>query len=230
MNEHISTAVKVLFVCGSNSCRSQLAEGLLRARGGDRVEVYSAGTSAGGIHPLAARVMDEAGLDISSQHSKALQDLPAVGFDLVITLCDNARGACFAPNLLPAEAQQRLFGGVPIFLHWGIDDPAEARGDEEQLLAVFRAARDRIRDCVDDLLGLGYLEAFVRERHRLQRFADLLDDGVIIHDEFRHLFLANESFLRITGLSREDVVGRDCHSVFPAFGLCGSNCQFQDGT
>jgi len=230
MNEFNTTVVKVLFVCGSNSCRSQMAEGLLRARGGKRVAAFSAGTSAGGIHPLAARVMGEASLDISSQRSKALQDLPAVGFDLVITLCDNARGACFAPNLLPEEAQKRLFGGVPIFLHWGIDDPADARGDEEQQLAVFRAARERIREYVDGLLGLGYLEAFVRERYRLQRFADLLEDGVIIHDEFRHLFLVNEAFLHITGLIREDVVGRDCHSVFPAYGLCGSNCQYHDGT
>ena len=220
---------RVLFVCGSNSCRSQMATGFLRALGGERVEVLSAGITASHVHPLALRVMEEAGVDISHQTSKSLSQLEPTRFDLVITLCGVAREACFSPDTMKREERKKLFGGVPVYLHWGIPDPATAEGDEQQRLAVFSQARDEIRGRVEGLLEHGYLDAFTLERGRLQRFADMLVDGIIIHDEFRNIFLVNRALLEMTGRTREEIEGRDCHEVFPHSGLCGKSCLFQHG-
>lgn len=203
---------KILFVCGTNSCRSQMAEGLLRSIGGDRVDVHSAGTSSGIVHPLSREVMREAGLDISAQTSKSLSDLPDLSFDLVITLCDNARSACFSPTLLDDISRKRLFGGLPTFLHWSLKDPAEA--DPGRQPALFREIRDRIRNHVDALLNDGYLDALSLERKRLQSFADMLDAGVLIHDEYRSIILVNQSFLEITGHTADQIIGHDIHEIF----------------
>jgi sigma-54 dependent transcriptional regulator, acetoin dehydrogenase operon transcriptional activator AcoR len=217
---------EILFVCGANSCRSQMAEGLLRRQLGDKARVYSAGTSAGSVHPLAARVMQEAGQDISDQTSKSLSQLPDIGFDFVITLCDNARGVCFSPDLLDEDSRKRIFAGLPAFLHWGIDDPDAAEGTEAEILTAFRKARDEIQAHIDIFLQQGYLDALTVERNRLQRFVDMLDAGVMVHDCNRVIFLVNRAFLQITGWKREDLIGRDCHVVFGPNGLCGQQCDF----
>lgn len=219
----------ILFVCGSNSCRSQMAEGLVRARLGDEARVMSAGTSSGIVHPLAIEVMREVDIDISRQTSKSLSQLPDTGFDVVITLCDNARGVCLAPELLGEDSRKRLLAGLPAFLHWSIDDPADADGTLEEKLAAFRSARNCIAADLDSFLEQGYLEALTLERRRLQRFADMLDAGVMIHDQYRTIFLVNRAFLEITGQSRDELIGRDCHVVFGEIGLCGANCEFCAG-
>jgi PAS domain S-box-containing protein len=110
-----------------------------------------------------------------------------------------------------------------------VEDPAEAEGDEKHRISVFRGARDDIANRIKSLLNDGYLGAFSLERERLQRFADMMDDGIIIHDEFRNLFLVNRAFLDITGREYDEVIGKDCHEVFSPHGLCGASCKFRDG-
>lgn len=127
------TKRRVLFLCTHNSARSQMAEGLLRALGGDRVEAHSAGTEATGIRPLAVRAMSEIGVDISGQSSKTLERYAAQPFDLVVTVCDDAREAC---PYFPGATEQR---------HWSLPDPSAATGSEEDRLAVFRSVRDELR-------------------------------------------------------------------------------------
>ena len=124
--------MKVIFVCTHNSARSQMAEGLLRAMGGDRYEVHSAGTEATTVRPEAVTVMRELGVDIAGQESKTLERYLDQPFDLLITVCDSAREAC--PTL----------PGVRLQEHWSIADPAAVTGDPEARLAAFRAARDEI--------------------------------------------------------------------------------------
>jgi arsenate reductase len=119
---------RVLFLCGHNSARSQMAEGLLRALGGDRFAVESAGTIAGELHPLAVRAMAEVGIDISAQRSKSIDEL-AGPFDVCVTVCD---ANCPIPP--PAAVQ----------LRWKVPDPALARGTEAERLAAFRVVRDAI--------------------------------------------------------------------------------------
>ncbi|RME43594.1 MAG: arsenate reductase ArsC [Chloroflexi bacterium] len=129
---------RVLVLCTGNSCRSQMAEGLIRHLGGDRFEVYSAGSNpAGYVHPLAVQVMAEIGIDISRHRSKHMNQFIDEPFDYVITVCDAAAEAC---PVFPGPAQR---------LHWPFDDPAKAEGSEGQRLAVFRRVRDEIRDQVE---------------------------------------------------------------------------------
>lgn len=124
----------VLILCTGNSCRSHLAEGVLRAAAGDWVEVQSAGSKpAGYVHPLAIQVMKEIGIDISSHRSKRLDEFLRQKIETVITVCGHADQAC------------PMFPGQVNRYHWGFDDPAKAEGTETEKLAVFRRVRDEIR-------------------------------------------------------------------------------------
>jgi arsenate reductase (thioredoxin) len=131
---------RVLFLCTHNSARSQMAEGLLRHLAGDRFEAYSAGTEATHVRPLAIRAMDEIGIDISGQESKTLNRYLGEPFDYVITVCDEANEAC------------PFFPGAKNRLHWSFEDPAQATGSEEERLGVFRTARDKIRERIEQEL------------------------------------------------------------------------------
>jgi arsenate reductase len=131
--------LKVLFLCTSNSCRSQMAEGWTRRLHGDKFEAYSAGIDPAGLHPLAALVMKEAGVDISAQKSKNVRVLRRVAFDCVVTVCDRARENC------------PIFPGKTKMLHHDFEDPVLARGTEEERLEVFRRVRDHIKAFVAGL-------------------------------------------------------------------------------
>ncbi len=124
----------VLILCTGNSCRSHLAEGILRAAAGDLLEVASAGSKpAGYVHPKAIAVMQEIGIDISGHTSKHMNDFLSRNVTTVITVCGNADQAC------------PMFPGQMNRYHWGFDDPAHATGTEEEILTVFRRVRDEIR-------------------------------------------------------------------------------------
>ncbi|MBI4589542.1 MAG: arsenate reductase ArsC [Candidatus Rokubacteria bacterium] len=126
------TKSRVLFLCTHNSARSQMAEGFLRALAGDRFEVASAGTEATRVHPLAIRVMDEVGVDLRGHTSKTLDQFLGQPWDYVITVCDSANERCPA---FPARTTR---------IHWSIDDPSQAGGNEEQRVGTFRRTRDEI--------------------------------------------------------------------------------------
>jgi len=135
---------QVLILCTGNSCRSQMAEGLINARLGDKFEAVSAGTNPGGyVHPTAIAAMAEPGIDLSQNESKALDLFKGRYFDYVITVCDSAKEDC--PVWLD-EAGVRQ--------HIGFDDPAEAIGTEIEILKEFQRVRDEIADEV-----LGFLRA-----------------------------------------------------------------------
>jgi arsenate reductase (thioredoxin) len=124
----------VLILCTGNSCRSHMAEGILRAAAGDFLDVQSAGSNpAGFVHPLAIKVMAEIGIDISRHRSKHLNEFMARELETVITVCDNANGAC---PVFPGQVNRH---------HWGFADPAHASGTEQEQLNEFRRVRDEIR-------------------------------------------------------------------------------------
>jgi len=124
----------VLILCTGNSCRSHLAEGILHAAAGDLLNVQSAGSKpAGGVHPLAVRVMKEIGIDISGHHSKSLNEFLQQPVETVITVCGNMDQVC---PVFPGQVNRH---------HWGFDDPARATGTEEEKLAVFRRVCDEIK-------------------------------------------------------------------------------------
>src|SRR5579859_3781503 len=130
----VSGKPTILILCTGNSCRSHLAEGILRRALGDGFEVQSAGSKpAGYVHPLGIRVMKEIGIDISGHRSKHLEEFLKQPMETVITVCGNADQAC------------PMFPGQVNRYHWGFDDPAHATGSEEEKLAVFRRVRDEIK-------------------------------------------------------------------------------------
>ena len=124
--------IRVLFLCTGNSCRSQMAEGFLRNMARDKFKAYSAGINPTQVNPLSVKVMNEAGIDISGQKSKSVQEFLGKPFDYVITVCDNAKQAC---PVFPCKCEM---------IHWNLEDPAEAQGTEEEKLRVFRKIRDQI--------------------------------------------------------------------------------------
>ena len=124
----------ILILCTGNSCRSHLAEGILRAAVGEAAEVASAGSDpAGYVHPMAVEVMKEIEIDISAHTSKHLDEFLQREVHTVITVCGNADQAC---PIIPGQAEKH---------HWPFDDPAKATGSEEEIRAVFRRVRDEIR-------------------------------------------------------------------------------------
>jgi arsenate reductase (thioredoxin) len=132
---------RVLILCTGNSCRSQMAEALWNNLGQGKWQAFSAGLKpAGYVHPLALQVMSESGFDLSQNRSKHLDEFLDEPFDLVVTVCDNAKAAC---PVLPGAKQ---------VLHWPFDDPAHAGGTKAEKLVVFRSVRDQIRTRISEYL------------------------------------------------------------------------------
>ena len=131
--ETAGSPIRVIFVCTGNSARSQMAEALLRRDGGSAFEVVSAGVSPRGVHPMTIRALDKVGIDITGAKSKPVGQFLGQHFDYVITVCDRARATC------------PVFPGGSETLHWGIDDPAEATGSDDQRQQAFdRALRELV--------------------------------------------------------------------------------------
>ena len=131
---------KIIFVCTGNSCRSQIAHGLLNNIAGDRFEVFSAGLSPNKVHPMAIRVMKEINIDISHHTSDHLDDYLDKDVDVVITTCDDANESC------------PFFPGNVMRLHWSIDDPFESWIVEESNIQLFRDTRNKIEERVRSFL------------------------------------------------------------------------------
>lgn len=132
--------IRIMFLCTGNSCRSQMAEGLTKALGGDKVEVYSAGLEAHGVNPRAVAVMKEIGIDISKNTSDVIDQKLLQTMDYAVTLCSDAEERC---PITPPSVKR---------LHWSFDDPAKATGSEEEIMAKFREIRDGIAEKVRDFL------------------------------------------------------------------------------
>jgi len=126
--------MRILILCTGNSCRSQMAEAFLKSFD-SQLDVFSAGTKpASQVHPKAIQVMKESGIDLTSHQPKMVDQFLRESFDYVITVCDNAKETC---PVFVGRVTQRL--------HFGFDDPAEAKGTEEEILAEFRSVRDEIK-------------------------------------------------------------------------------------
>jgi len=133
---------RVLILCTGNSARSQMAEGLLRACGGESIEVFSAGTKPGYVRSEAIAVMRELGIDLSGHRSKHVQEFDGQPFDYVITVCDNANESC---PVFPNNTRR---------IHWTFPDPGAVEGDQAERLAAFRQVRDGLADKLRDFASL----------------------------------------------------------------------------
>ena len=140
MMQPCNDKIKVLFLCTGNSCRSQMAEGLLKHYGGEKFQVLSAGTAPAGVDPRAVQVMNEIGINISGQSSKTVTGSMLDDTDLLITLCGGARETC---PVVPSQVQKQ---------HWPLADPAKAEGSEDEIMHAFRLVRDQLADLVHKLI------------------------------------------------------------------------------
>ena len=132
---------RVLILYTGNSCRSQMAEALWESLGNGAWESESAGSKPSGyVHPLAIKAMQELNIDISSHQSKSLEQFRDQNFDLVVTVCDNAKESC------------PVFTGAQQTFHWPFDDPADATGPEEEQMLFFRRVRDEIQNKISTYL------------------------------------------------------------------------------
>ncbi len=132
--------IRILFVCTGNSARSQMAEGFARQLGQSKIEAYSAGMEPSRLNPFAVAAMQEKGIDISGQRSKAFDEDLARTMDVVVTVCGSADEHC---PILPPEVQK---------LHWPLEDPASAKGTDAEILATFCRIRDEIEARVQQLV------------------------------------------------------------------------------
>ena len=136
----------ILILCTGNSCRSHMAEGILRHAVGDTAEVHSAGSDpTGQVHPMAIEALKEIGIDISSHTSKHMNEFLKKDIAVVITVCDNADQAC------------PVFPGQVVRYHWPFPDPAKVEGPDDQVMQVFRQVRDQIR-LIFDMYAAGLVD------------------------------------------------------------------------
>ena len=132
---------KVIFICTGNSCRSQMAEGLLRYMAGDRFEVFSAGSHPSHLHPASIIVMAELGIDISNHSADSIDEYLDKDIDIVISVCDNARQVC------------PVFSGDVQQIHWSIDDPFHGWGAEPSDLLPYREIREILKDRLESFIN-----------------------------------------------------------------------------
>ena len=129
----VKKRLKVLFICTGNSCRAQMAEGLLRSMAEDQYEVFSAGSHPSRVNPMAIEIMKEVGIDISNHTSDPIDDYLHLGIDVVITVCDSAKQIC------------PVFPGNATHIHWSIEDPFQGWTFQKSQLDSFRNTREIIR-------------------------------------------------------------------------------------
>ena len=135
---------KVLFICTGNSCRSQIAEGLLRSMAEDQYEVFSAGSHPSRVNPMAIETMKEVGIDISNHTSDPIDNYLHLGIDVVITVCDSAKQIC------------PVFPGNATHIHWSIEDPFQGWTFEKSQLDSFRDTREVIKKKIGDFIQKGH--------------------------------------------------------------------------
>lgn len=128
----------ILFLCTGNSCRSQMAEGFARKMLSKDLKIFSAGIEPKGIHPMALKVMQEIGVDISHQKSKNVSEIPIDKIGMVVTLCGEAAENC---PIFPGKVER---------VHWAIEDPAKSQGSEEEIIQAFRKVRDKIKSYIEN--------------------------------------------------------------------------------
>jgi PAS domain S-box-containing protein len=207
---------RILFLCSKNDARSQMAAGFARARQDPALDIVTAGLEAGELHPMAVRVMGEAGVDIADARTCSLADLDDSLFDLVVTLSEKAAAAC--PMLI----------GNPPRVDWRLDDPDAVKGEDETVLLTFRSTRDHVRRLIDDLFDRGYSQALLAAARCEGLILDGISDGILVHDLNRKITFFNRAAQQITGYTAKDVLGKDCHRIFDG-GFCGGKCLLPDG-
>ncbi|NOZ86701.1 MAG: PAS domain S-box protein [Deltaproteobacteria bacterium] len=220
---------KMLFLGNFNSCKSQLAEALVRHMGNNLVEVTSAGLQAGILDPLSIQVLRERNIDAQDLHPKSLSNLKNHEFDLIITLTRSSHEFCQDSQKMGLDGSPSIFQRDPFYLYWPLQEYEPVSGDREKALPVLRAISNELQIKIEALFNHGYIQAFMDKRNHLENLLDILEEGIIVHDPHRRVFLFNKAAERITGVKKTEILGKDCHGIFAPNGLCKGECPFEYG-
>ena len=202
----------ILFLGSGSNSLHLMAEGIAAQKKIDGVSFISASMTSADVHPMALSVSEEKGADIGDLQLRTPLDIELFMFDLVITIGEFDQNC--RPNL----------PGMPPSLHWNITEPRD-EPSSEQIRQQFRTAFDDLSAKVKILFQSDLLHALFVTRKNLQIILDNLVDGVMAHTTSRRIFYFNRAAEQITGYKREDVLGKDCHDVFPGR-FCGGVCLF----
>lgn len=204
----------VLFLSEGENNLHTIAECLARENRNGPVDFISASMTPPIVNPVADQMMRASGLDISSLPMRSLLDVEPFMFDLIITIGN------FDQDCRPT------LPGMPPHFHWDVPDPPRNM-DKEDAYKSLKQARDIIRKNLEILFESGLLKALFVTRRKLEMVLDNLLDGVMAHTTNRRIFFFNRAAEKITGFKRENILGKDCHDVFPGR-FCGGNCEFCD--
>ncbi len=204
---------KLLFLCDHGADMAAMAGCFAAKSGVAGVEVVCSGIESAQVHSAVRDVMAEEGFDLSECKPQLLEEIRKQSFDIVITLGRKSSQEC---PLLP---------GHPEKVSWNISNEEKEKIREAGARDALREARDRIRRLVADFFDHGYFTALLEAKKCSNLILDNISDGIIAHDEQRRIFYFNQAAERITGLSRREVLGRDCHEVFNG-GFCGGRCVY----
>lgn len=204
----------ILFLSESGNNLHLMAESFARSMKSEDIGLISASMQPPQINPIAHQVMEEIQMDISNLRMNSLLDIELFMFDLVITLGDFDQSC--RPNL----------PGMPPHFHWDVPDPSSIATNSETVEAL-RTARDQLKEKIKILFDSDLLHALFVTRHNLELILDNLLEGVMAHTKSRRIFFFNQAAERITGYRKEDIIGKDCHEVFPGR-FCGGDCEFCD--
>ncbi len=208
---------RILFVCRDGVCRCRMAAAFASERLGPDVDISHAGTApAAEPDALAGAVLADVGVKIAGGGGVPLSSLSGKSFDVIVEMSENGRSEC--PPLLP---------GRPMQIHWNLPDPSDFAADPETRRAAYVDLRERIRRRIDTLIDHGYFEALVCSKQTENLVIESVSDGIMAHDMQRRIVYVNRAAELMTGVSREDVLGKDCHSVFDG-NLCRGKCLFCD--
>lgn len=206
----------ILFLGDGSNSLQLMAEGYARSMKEEDLDFISATMTPPQLSPVAERVMREEGIDISGLPLLTPLDIEPFRFDLIITVGDVDRNC--RPNL----------PGMPPHLHWDVPDPKPGTHEAEALTKL-RKARDKLKKKVETLFDSELLHALFISRYNLELVLDNLSDGVMAHTTNRRIFFFNRAAEKVTGYRREDIIGKDCHDVFPGR-FCGGDCNFCEGS
>jgi len=205
----------VLFLSEGENNLHLIAECFARENNTEPIDFISASMTPPIINPVAYRMMRASGLDIAALPMRSLLDIEPFMFDLIVTMGN------FDQDCRPT------LPGMPPHFHWNMPDPAK-KVNKEELYNALKQARDIIRKKIETMFASGLLKALFVTRRKLEMVLDNLIDGVMAHTTNRRIFFFNRAAEKITGYKRENILGKDCHDVFPGR-FCGGACEFCDG-
>ena len=203
---------RVLFICTGKSGRSLIAKAFAEKCATKSINLIAAGDKLNRVNSEVIKIMNEINIPIPEKLENSFEELKAEPFDIVITLCNKALESC------------PIFPGSPARIHWAIIDPESIKNKTDRINA-YKKMRDDIRFRIESLCKFGFLDTIKELRLIFRSILNNLTDGVIAHDMERKIFFINDAALKITGYKREEVIGQDCHDVFPGK-FCGGDCSF----